>query len=285
MVALAALTAQSALAGGASESAAVLQERAVAVQPLETVTATAATILDVTDESARLHFIGTIPLACTVVYGETPAFGSASIDQDMSGGAIIEHNPVMVGLQPDTLYYYRVQGSAEDGTFYVSDVATFRTAKPAAAQAPGQAAEGGTNLLTAAGASILAVSSNYADQPNSGTWGIERALDGNGRTAWSSAGDGDDAFVEFVLAERAQIERIEFWTRTMSNDTAQIFSFRVLVDGEQMLGPFSLEDASRAYSFDVDVVASRLRFEVVDSNGGNTGAVEIAAYGAPLAAR
>lgn len=38
MVALAALTAQSALAGGASESAAVLQERAVAVQPLETVT-------------------------------------------------------------------------------------------------------------------------------------------------------------------------------------------------------------------------------------------------------
>ena len=197
MVAFAALTAQSALAGGASESAAVLQERAVEVQPLETVTATAATILDVTDESARLHFIGTIPLACTVVYGETPAFGSASIDQDMSGGAIIEHNPVMVGLQPDTLYYYRVQGSAEDGTFYVSDVATFRTAKPAAAQAPGQAAEGGTNLLTAAGrrssrsAATTQTSQTAERGESNGPWMATAALGGPAQEmatthSWSS---------------------------------------------------------------------------------------------------
>ena len=284
-MAVAVLAPLAASARGAADPAGVLAARAVAVQPLENVTASAATILDLTAASARLNFVGTIPLACTVVYGETPEFGSASIDQTMGGGAIIEHNPVMVGLRPDTLYHYRLQGSGEDGTFYVSEVATFRTAPAPAAETMGEAASPRANLLVAPGASVVAVSSNYGNQPNNGNWGIDQALDGNGRTAWSSAGDGDDAFVEFALAGRSRIQRIEFWTRTMSNDTAQIFSFRVVADGDVELGPYPLADASRAYSFDVDVEADRLRFEVVSSSGGNTGAVEIAAYGTPVSAQ
>ena len=284
------LAPSTAVARGADEAAAgvaagVLGDRKVAVRRLETVTASAASILDVTADSARLNFVGTVPLACTVVYGETREFGSASIDQTMSGGAIIEHNPVMVGLRADTLYYYRLQGSGEDGTFYVSDIASFRTSEGGSAVSVAGVAEAGDNLLTASGASIAAVSSNYANQSNSGSWGIERALDSNSWTAWSSAGDGDDAFVEFVLRQRTRVERIEFWTRTMSNDTAQIFSFQVVADGDQVFGPYSLADASRAYSFDVDIEADTLRFEVVSSNGGNTGAVEIAAYGTAVTER
>jgi hypothetical protein len=272
------------LAGGSTDPGGLAEQRLLAARsvvlaPLETVTASAAEILDITDSSARLNFVGTLPLACTVVFGKTPQFGHAAIDLSMNGGAIIEHNPLLLGLEPDTLYHYRLQGSGEDGTFYVSEVATFRSALAEAATA----ITGPTNLLAAPATIVRSVSSNFGNQPNSGTWGVESALDGNGRTAWSSAGDGDAAFVEFELAAPARITKIEFWTRTMSNDTAQIFRFQVVTDRGETLGPFGLPDASRAYSFEVDVVASRLRFQALESNGGNTGAVEIAAYGEPVA--
>ncbi|MCA9632154.1 MAG: alkaline phosphatase D family protein, partial [Myxococcales bacterium] len=87
----------------------LLTARGVHVQPLEVVTESAVQILDIGSDSARLNFIGTVPLACTVVYGTTTDFGSASIDQNMNGGAIVEHNPIMINLEPDTEYFYRVE--------------------------------------------------------------------------------------------------------------------------------------------------------------------------------
>jgi len=56
----------------------------------------------------------------------------------------------------------------------------------------------------------------------------------------------------------------------------------VTTDSDEGLGPFTLPDACKAYRFDVDIMASTLRLDVVDSNGGNTGLVEFAAYGTPV---
>jgi hypothetical protein len=68
----------------------------------------------------------------------------------------------------------------------------------------------------------------------------------------------------------------------MTNDTAQIFSFTVTTETGETFGPFDLDDASSLYEFDVDFAASSLRFDAVETNGGNTGFVDIYAFGEPL---
>ena len=57
-------------------------------------------------------------LACSVVYGTTPACGSIATDLDMAGGGYQDHSPLLTGLEPDTLYYARFQGAGADGTLY-----------------------------------------------------------------------------------------------------------------------------------------------------------------------
>ena len=253
----------------------LLDDRGAFVQPLEVVTESDAVVLDITNNSARLNFVGTIPLACTIVYGTTTEFGSASIDTDMNGGAIIEHNPLMLNLEPDTQYFYRLQGSAEDGTFYLSEIRSFSTL-------PASTEEVANLLSPSRGAQVIGVSSNFGGQANDGVWGINNAFDDNINTAWSSDGDGDEAWFEVELGQPSQINEVDFWTRSMSNNTAQIFDFTITTDSGEVYGPFTLPDPDQVHTFEVDFTASTLRFDVVSSNGGNTGAVEVAVYGEPL---
>ena len=252
----------------------LLEKRGVVVRPLEEVTETEEQILDLEATSARLNFVGTIPLGCALLYGETDEFGSLSVSLDMNGGAIIDHNPLL-DLKPDTEYFYRLQGSSEDGTFYVGEVRTFRT--------PPERDEVSENLLSPErGATVLGVSSNFGGAANDETWGILQAFDDNRNTAWSSAGDGSDAWFEVELAERYHIERIAFETRTMTDGTSQILSFTVTIDDGTVIGPFELPDPNDMHEFEVDFEASALRFDVVDSTGGNTGITEIVLYGEPV---
>ncbi len=230
-------------------------------------------IADLSEQDGTLLFVSSVPLACSVVYGETPAFGQVAVDQDMAGGAHTNHNPAIAGLKPDTPYYYRVQGTAADGTLYASSVMTFRT--------PEAAATGPLNLASLeAGGRIVAVSSNFGGGPNDGSWGANSAIDGRRTTEWSTDGDGDGGFVEIALAREARLAAIEVWTRSMSNNTAQIFKFTLTTDKGEVLGPFELPDASKPYRFAIDVTAKSLRLDVVASNGGNVGLVEVAAYAA-----
>ncbi len=111
-------------------------------------------------------------------------------------------------------------------------------------------------------------------------WGGNSAIDGNPGTAWSSDGDGDEAFIEIELAGPARLQAVEIWTRSMAEGSAQIFAFTLTADGER-LGPFTLEDADQAYRFEVDVLGETLLLDVVDSSGGNTGLIELSAYGRP----
>ena len=92
--------------------------------------------------------------------------------------------------------------------------------------------------------------------------------------------------VQLVGKEMAELEaethitRVGFWTRTMVS-SAQIIAFQVVAEDGTVTGPFTLDGASAIHHFETDITTSRLRFEVVESSGGNTGAVEIAVFGGP----
>ncbi|MEQ8675593.1 MAG: discoidin domain-containing protein [Aggregatilineales bacterium] len=254
---------------------ALLNERGVTVLPLEAVTESPAQLLDLQDDSARVNFVGTIPLACTLLYGTSPDFGFASVDANMDGATIIEHNPLMLDLEPDTEYFYRLQGSDVNGTFYVSELMTFRT--------PAENATPPENLLSPdRGAEVLGVSSNFGGAENDERWGILSAFDGNLNTAWASDGDGDNAWFEVALDGRYQINTVEFQTRLMSDGTSQIFAFTLTSDDGTVYGPYDLPQDRELVTLDVDIVAESLRLDVVSSSGGNTGIDEIAVYGEPV---
>ena len=226
-------------------------------------------ITEITSSDAVLVFQSNIPLACSAVYGETEAFGFIVTDLDMDGGAHQGHHPILTGLKPATEYFFRVQGTAADGTLYVGNVQSFRTL--------GEPIDRPVNLaLPEAGARIASVSSNYGGAGNDEPWGADNAIDGNRRTAWSSAGDGDNAFLEIEFAEATHIGEVSVWTRSMSDGTARILKFTLTTDGGNVHGPFVLPDADSPYLFTIDDTARALRIDVIESTGGNVGLVEFA---------
>lgn len=214
--------------------------------------------------TATLRVTTSIDMACAVVYGTTEALGDGiATDTDMAGGAHSDHEVLMTGLEPDTEYFFRVQGSGADGRLYRSEVMTFRTLAADAEAPPGENA--------AVDAAISDVSSEF-----SGAFAAENAVDGDLATEWSSAGDGDDAWITVDLGEPVDVVGIGFGSREMSDGTSIINSFTVTVDDGEPLGPFP---AGPGLSIaDVEFTGQVLRFDAVDTTGGNTGAVEIEVY-------
>ena len=140
----------------------------------------------------------------------------------------------------------------------------------------------GPNLaLMANGASVAGVSSNYGGGANDSAFGAANALDGDPATEWSSADDGDGAWIDVELPSLTNVTSVGFWTRTMG-DSAQVNSFQVTTDQGETYGPFTVDDATNIYRFDTRFTAKRLRFELLDTTGGNTGALEIEVYGEPV---
>ncbi len=224
------------------------------------------------DGTATLPIVTNVPVACTLVYGKTPEFGQLTLDQDMAGGTHSEHNPLLSGLEPETTYYFRAQGVDDNGIVYLSEVLTFTT--------PPRTEETTENLASPAmGAEIVGYSSAFGGAAVDERWGAGNAFDDNPNSEWSTAGDGNEAWVEVALARRARIDSVEFFSRAMQDGSAITRSFTVSDEAGNVYGPFELADANDSYTFAVQIEAERLRFELMDTTGGNTGAVDIAVYG------
>jgi len=214
--------------------------------------------LDPSGTAATIRVTTTIDAACSVVFGTDATFGRIATDTDMAGGGHTDHGPLLGGLLPDTTYLYRLQGTGNDGTLYQSRILSFRTA-PAPA--------GGPDLTD--GATIAEVSSEF-----SAAFAAANAIDGDLATEWSSAGDGDDAYVTLDLGAPQEIGAVAFVTRSMGDGSAITETFTLSADGVE-IGTFPAGPAPIA----VSLTAQVLRFAVASSTGGNTGARQIVVRG------
>ena len=136
----------------------------------------------------------------------------------------------------------------------------------------------GANVATAPGTNI-AVLGTVAEVSSefSTVFAGAMAIDGDPSTEWSSAGDGDDAYIVIDLGGETAISGVGFRTREMSDGTSITTSFTVTIDGGDALGPFPAGVGLAVARF--DAVGQTVRVNVVMSTGGNTGAVEIEIYG------
>lgn len=250
----------------------VVDGHSIDILPLETITESAPVVLDITDTTARVNFVGTIPLACYLVYGTDTSFGSVTNDPNMNSAAIIDHNPIMLDLEPDTDYVFRMQGVAEDGTLYISDLYNFRTL-------PAQETDNANLLAPGNGAAIREVSSTFGNQANDGRWGVLNAFDNNPNMEWSSNGNGDDAYFIVDLDGTYHINEIQFRTRQMADGSAITESFTITTDDDETYGPFEADFLEEIRTFEVDFHTSSIRYDVHSSTGGNTGIIDINVYG------
>ena len=219
-------------------------------------------VFDSSATSARVEVETTIRTICAVAFGETEDLGRLATDQDMDAAGHLDHDPVITGLQPETEYFYRLQGVGPDGTLYQSGLLRFAT--PSA-----EKDSGATNLALTA--TVIEVSSEF-----SADFGGVNAIDGNSSTEWSSNGDGDSAYIIIDLGRAVEVSGFRFVTREMSDGSSIATSYTVTVD-DAVFGPFGagLDPAL----VEVDFIGRVLRFDIETSTGGNTGAVEVEVYG------
>lgn len=215
--------------------------------------------------SATLTVSTKLKVECRVYYGTTPAAtdGSAT-DPDMAAtGPHTTHRAVMVGLKPDTTYYYRVAGTDRSGQKYAAQLGTFHTPSASTLRTPGR------NI--AGSATVTGASSQFSDQ-----YRAQNAIDGNPATEWSTAGDGDRAWITLDLGSVQQLAGIGFRTRSMSDGTAIIKAITVTGDDGKVLGPFPVGTGLTVLPF--ALTTRTLRIAAAQTTGGNTGAVEIEVY-------
>lgn len=214
-----------------------------------------------------------VDVACSIAYGETDSLGIMGTDDDMGGAAHDSHRVILTGAEPGGTYSFRVQGADAAGNIYQSAIATFTLPETPDAPGGGDDAMDGHGSNLAEGAAVLEVSSVFSD-----SWSGENAVDGDMTTEWATKGSGDDAYIVIDLGSVQQVAGVEFITRTMSDGTATTTEFTVTVDDGETYGPFAAGSPSDAGFAAVEFTGQVLRFDVIASTGGNTGAIEIRAF-------
>lgn len=215
----------------------------------------------------------TEPMICAIVWGETEELGRFNNSLAMNGTGIVEHDVFLPDLEPGRTYVFRVQGSTADGTQYRSELGTFTIPVLADGdEAAGGAVPDGPNL--ALDATVADVSSEFGD-----TFAAANALDDDGLTEWSSAGDGDDASLTVDLGAERDLAGVEWVTRSMADGTAIVETYTVAVDDGDPLGPFPASTPADREVAEIDAAGRTVRFEAATTTGGNTGAVELRVIG------
>jgi hypothetical protein len=267
----AALAVALALAGCAGDGDAGAEASAadVEVRPLDDVLDSSIVVTaDPSGTSAEIALTTSIPLACHAIFGVDESFGNITNDPAMGSVAMVDHNPVLTGLEPETDYVYVLQGSDAAGNLYRSEVLSFTT--PAADP---EAAGPGTDVAPTG--EVVAVSSEFSD-----AFAGANAIDGDPLTEWSSAGDGDDASITIELPDAVEVVAFATRSRAMNDGTSIIDAYEVTVDDGEVLGPFEASPDGRTV-VEVAVTGQRFTFDAVDTSGGNTGFVAIEILVAP----
>ena len=235
-------------------------------------------VLSVTADSATIRFDTGVPTVCNSPFGETADYGEVATIPMLSG-ATFDHVLTFNGLDANTTYHFQLIAIDNQGNVFRSGDYTFTTADKVDEAESGNLIANANWLSLENGAVVVDVSTNFGSGDNDKQWGANSAIDGNTASEWASRGDGDAAFIEIRMAEEVLVTSLRVHTRSMANDTAQIFSFTVTTDQGETYGPFELPDADGPHDFEVDFVASTLRFDAESTNGGNTGFVELEALG------
>jgi hypothetical protein len=222
---------------------------------------------DPTDPARGIFRVTTSePMICAIVWGPTEALGHFNNSLSMNGTGIVDHDVVLPGIEHGREYFYIVQGTTADGTWYRSELGTFTIDSPDAVTSASVPATG-DNL--AESGTVVDVSSEFSPD-----WAATNAIDGSGLTEWSTANDGDDAFITIDLGAEQPIDSVEFITRSMLDGTAITETYTVTID-DQPFGPFPAGTPAEPMPSDVATEGRVVRFDVETSTGGNVGAVEV----------
>jgi hypothetical protein len=204
---------------------------------------------------------------CAVAYGRTASLGSIADDPNMGGTAIEDHKVVLSGLLPGRTYRYRLTATDARGrVFQTPRLLEFSTPRRVAG-----AGHGPQDI--AVGAKVVAVSSQF-----SSAYAATNAVDGNLATQWSSAGDGNKAFITIDLGRPRRVTGVAFITRSMADGSSITRTFAVVVDGRHRYGPFPAGSPADPRVAHVAFTGRLVRFQVVQSSGGNTGADEVEVF-------
>jgi hypothetical protein len=259
--------------GGAGSDAAPASALGSGVLPFADIQANEITIEpDPAGGGAVLRVNTVAEVACAVSYGLSPDLGSLATDTDMAGGGHTVHQPVMRGLTPGSTYFYSIQAIGGDGSLFQSEVMQFTFTGEGGAVVTADPAVQPPAPNVAFLAQVTGSSSEYSDAFAAGN-----AVDGDLATEWSSAGDGDDAFIVLQFADNMIVKGVGFRTREMTDGTAITLTFTVTVDGSKTYGPFEAGPGLAVVL--AEFSGYELRFDVDSSTGGNTGAIEVEVYG------
>jgi len=131
-------------------------------------------ILDIGSTSVSVRATTRETTVCAVSYGPTTDYGRIATDDAMDVGGHKDHHPVLIGLEPDTLYHYSFGGVGPDGTVFRSQDFSFRTLPAAAGALPKP--EGENLAALEAGARVLAASSIFGGADFAARWGGQLRL-------------------------------------------------------------------------------------------------------------
>ena len=212
----------------------------------------------------------TEPSICSITWGPTETLGNLNNSLAMNGSGIIQHDVILPGAEAGQTYFFSVQGSTADGRLFRSEVATFTL--PEADLPTSSQVDRGPNL--ALSATVTDVSSEF-----NASFAASLALDGDLATEWSTRGDGDGGFLTFDLGEATELGGFEFITRSMADGSAITSEYTVTVDDREVLGPFPAGSPADSRFQAATTTGQVLRFDITNSTGGNTGAIEIRVFG------
>lgn len=230
-------------------------------------------IEEVSATRAAVRFDTSRPTSCRAEFGsDESSLDRSATDPNMEEGELsIDHEVPLEDLLGETTYHVRAVATDAAGRTGTSELVSFTTRLAVD--------DGGWMNVALAehGTRVAARSSNWAGAADDGAFGAQSAVDGLMATEWSSDGDGDDAWLELELEGPRELVAFGYRSRMMADGSSIVTSAELELDGQTRLGPFATPDPARVYRFDFSapVVASRARFRVRSSTGGNTGAREI----------